>query len=226
MSVKSYLDHRIVSFAADQLEWPFRGEPHIRLQPRDEKAYGSQVQVDPFPCYSHDAGLVKEIAGICETQFPMGFDPTYYILPFEDLSRTNAYSSRHSIYKGDPPYPYEPYMSLSGKRIPLHPAMTRYLVAHEYGHLADYWITYKLGFDESSDEFRKDYAARRGITASFAYGGHRWHTSIGEIIANDFRILVCNVETEFWPHPGIARPEESAIRAFWLDAINDYAFRQ
>ena len=41
-----------------------------------------------------------------------------------------------------------------------------------------------------------------------------------EVFACDFRLLVCDTEPEFWPHPGVPRPEGIlAIRAWWLTAL-------
>jgi hypothetical protein len=51
-----------------------------------------------------------------------------------------------------------------------------------------------------------EYAQLRGCDPATPYGGGTWHKSPGELLANDFRILVAGVEPEFWPHPGSPTP--------------------
>jgi hypothetical protein len=48
--------------------------------------------------------------------------------------------------------------------------------------------------------------------------GGTWHDSACEILACDFRILVTGMEAEFWPHPGIPRPEMVPALRDWWDA--------
>ncbi|MGI8334376.1 hypothetical protein ACRYCC_30870 [Actinomadura scrupuli] len=54
-----------------------------------------------------------------------------------------------------------------------------------------------------------------------AGAGGTWYDGIHEIWACDFRILVCQVETEYWPHPGVPRPEEARGLAGWWSAMAD-----
>lgn len=219
---------RIFAIRHNEVIFPFDGNPFLSIKPRNKKAYGGVETIDPFPCYAHSADLVEETAAKVEALFPMGYMPSYYLLPYETPSRTNGHATRHYISSVEDPAPYEPYIVLSGKRIPLHPAMTRYLVAHEYGHCVNMWIEFKRGLPANGyNEFDREYEAMRGIKSSDHYGGLRWHSSIGEVIANDFRILVCNVEPEFWPHQGIARPEElPQLQQFWGSIVRDFAYRQ
>jgi hypothetical protein len=111
---------------------------------------------------------------------------------------------------------------LCGKRVPPHPAVTRYLVAHEYGHNVEYMLNIARGAQSAWDEALSiEYAQVRGLPDSTLHHGDggNWHDSIHEIIACDFRILVCETEVEFWPHAGIARPEHvPALAAWWAEA--------
>lgn len=37
-----------------------------------------------------------------------------------------------------------------------------------------------------------------------------------ELFANDFRIVVCGIEQEYWPHPGFTHPLKLAkVRKWW-----------
>src|SRR5215208_4010325 len=122
--VSTNLNRRVIAIGTGDLQWPFSRPPYITTRPRHPKAHGYAIDVDPFPCYPHDTALVRETAARVESLFPMGWMPNYYLLPFEEVGRTNGHSNRHSIYiEGEDPSPYEPYIVLSGKRIPLHPAM-------------------------------------------------------------------------------------------------------
>src|SRR5205823_804865 len=107
---------------------------------------------------------------------------------------------------------------LSAKRIPIHPAMTRYLVAHEYGHVVEEWLNERLGNKLHDDTLIGFYRQLRSLDKPRAYGAGEWHRTPGEVFANDFRVLVCGVEPEFWPHPGIERPETSYTIRGWWDA--------
>ena len=55
---------------------------------------------------------------------------------------------------------------LAGKRIPPHPAMTRYLMGHEYGHGVFYHLARLRGFEQDSEGLRKLYQALRPETSS------------------------------------------------------------
>lgn len=193
------LEERIVSVGAGDLRWDWDGKCSLSFSlgnGRSEEVYN----VDPTPGYSHDRELVRLVAGRCEAVFPTLMPTVYGVLGFDDTSRTNGLASKEVDYRGDgTPKPYVGVVTLLGKRIPLHPGMTRYLVAHEYGHIADFHLCHVLGLEANGLDV--DYARMRGIECDSRYGPGRWHTNIGEVIANDFRIVVAGVEREFWPHP-------------------------
>lgn len=213
------LEDRIHLIQAGDLHWPFEGGPRWKTRPN--VGYVRENLVDPFPCYPHDMDLVTRLAEEVEYFWPVEVPPAWYLVEFEEPSRTNGWAfsgehynrpDRHDGHEAD----LEPVIALLGKRIPIHPAMTRYLVGHEYGHVVDYFLQRQLKLTE--EKFHKEYAQMRGVENRTDYGGQRWHTNIGEIIANDFRVIITGLEKDFWPHPGVKHPLDSPIVVkFWKD---------
>jgi hypothetical protein len=212
------LRERIHLLTNEHLNWDWEGSPAYKLRTPGSD-WSHSVRVDPFPCYAHNWELVYRTAKLVELEFPIGFKPHYFLLSHEALARTNGEATRNNIYGTGSihPMPYVPVIVLSGKRTPLHPAMTRYLVAHEYGHCVDNWINFCLGKD--FDCLDQDYASMRQIQHNQDYGGQKWHTNIGEII--DFRVTVCRTEIEFWPHD--VPMNTPPVVDFWSDARAKYS---
>lgn len=162
--------------------------------------YHSSVEVDPFPCYAHNNAVVEAEVRDIEAKIDLPFKPRYFVLPYEGASRTNGYADGNE-YHGENP---QPYIVLQGKRICIHPAITRYLVAHEFGHVVQVNLQHflKLKWDEFCEFYAKEV---RKIPYEKRYGGLHWHINTGEIIANDIRVGVLGKEAEFWPHE-VAHP--------------------
>lgn len=202
-----------------KLSWSFNTEKPYYITP-----YRS-VSVDPTPCYPHDRQLVIEMVEQVEATFRLLVPPHYFILNHETFERTNGWATYESAWnkKTQKWDGHTPFITLAGKRIPPHPAMTRYLVAHEYGHCVEYHMLRAQGKDPHSKDIETEYAKLRGLKMC-NYGPGDWHHSPVELIANDFRLLVAKVELEFWPHPGIKRPEEvPAVVEFWQSAVAEYS---
>lgn len=214
---------------AEEGRWQFRGSALTWCPPY---RYGHTSTFDPFPAYPHqaaDAGrAAAHVAGCC----PPLWDVDCYLADCEEDSRSNGHSNIHEDghYENGTWVKDEPsgMILLSGKRIPPHPAMTRYLVAHEYGHNVEYMLNHVRGARHTPgcDELEREYAVMRGLPAASVHHGEggTWHDSACEILACDFRITVCDVEAEFWPHPGIPRPEAvPAVRGWWDEALRQLA---
>lgn len=193
-----------------------------------DRHYRRTFYVDAFPGYPHDEALVRNmLLTTVEPTFPLPkpFAPSVYLLSHESVSRTNGQAHHERMYNAEwneddeSQRPWRSAIILSGKRIPPHPAMTRYLVGHEYGHVVEDWLIRTRHERESSNDLLLEYAEARGLGPSgftIRADGGRWHRAIQEIFACDFRLLVAGVEPEFWPHPGVARPEDvPSIQAFW-----------
>ena len=207
----------VIEVTRDDLRWNLGdGTPTAKIP-------GGRTEVDPFPCYPHDLDLVRATLADVEAAARLPMVPAaIYVLHVEALSRTNGWASPEYEWDEDAgKWDYTPgTIVLSGKRIPLHPAMTRYLVSHEYGHHVEYAISKARGLDPHQEELREEYAKIRRLDAEecMAYGGGLWHTNVGELFANDFRILVAEQETEFWPHPGFTRPQKlKGVQRFWSE---------
>jgi hypothetical protein len=189
-----------------------------------EGPYTSSVKVDPFPGYAHNADLVKSHAEKVLTDFPIRRLVRFFLPAYEVLERVNGWCRCVRDYDNDQKdeqgrFAWNVSIIFSGKRIPPHPAMTRYLVAHEYGHAVERAIEHRRCIDERNGVLRDEYVKLRAsnINPDISYGGRTWHATWSEIFANDFRILVTNTELEFWPHPGFARPEEVPGLKEWWD---------
>lgn len=202
--------------ATDDLQWGFQeAQPGFQVP---SGSYTRRVNVDPFPCYSHDREIVEVEAARVAKAFPLPSDVTICILDREPLERTNAWCDCSNIWSGkeETPPRWTATIVMAGKRIPPHPAMTRYLVAHEYGHAV---ARHLKGSEDDKRTLYDEYQRVRGFTTARSYGGGTWHASVEELFANDFRILVVGAEVEFWPHPGFARPEGvPAIVEYWKKA--------
>lgn len=219
----------VVSMTRGVIVWPFRGEPFIPLGSRHHRR---TVVVDPMPAYPHEQTLVAQCLKSASTSWPVHWPVTLYVLPVEDVGRTNGSTFVDYDYSvGEVNnHPVTAYIALSAKRIQPHPAMTRYLVIHEYAHvLEDYLNTAVRGNHLGSTETEQEYAELRGLKVQDDMGGGLWHSSPCEIMANDFRLLVAGVEPEYWPHPGIDRPAvvgTALLRGWWdeqLRAIRERA---
>ena len=212
-------DERFVVETLTELKWNFGSERPLMVIGH------SSESVDPFPGYAHDEQLVAEFLKKAIDAFPVGGHPVQcFCLKYETVSRTNGTASYFYVKDGE----YAPYIVLSGKRIPPMQSMTRYLAAHEYGHVVDEWICRQMECDKDwpVTKFDKEYAEVRGVFPESAYGGGNWHKNIGEIIANDFRILMCGVEVDFWPHP-CPHPLElgdSRLVDYWQKLREQYRF--
>ncbi len=166
---------------------------------------GLDINVDPCPAYAHDTLLVESEFARLQEIAPLHYTPDVYILAYECLSRCNGWAEEYSNQ-----------LVLSAKRTPIHPAMTRYLMSHEYGH----FVEYRLKDIRNDRDLLKKYREIRGGDLTFKPG--RWHLSTQELFANDFRVLVSGREVDFWPHPDFPHPTKlDKIQDFWADAVEE-----
>jgi hypothetical protein len=194
--------------------------------------HGYRTTFDPCPGYAHDLDTVRRAAEHVEARVPLLWPVNLYVADREPTARSNGHSNVHADghYEGDEwvKDPPSGLILLAGKRIPPHPAMTRYLVAHEAGHNVE-WMLVSLrdGVKHLHDGgLMREYVGARGLSPESLHHGEcgTWHNSATEIFACDFRILVCGVELEFWPHPGVPRPENvDGLGDWWRDAVNRLA---
>jgi hypothetical protein len=202
--------HQITSLA-----WPFRGEPYFNANGGD---YPRQEQCDPFPCYAHPVDRVRQVTELLNEVMPLSGSVDVYLPAFEDPGRTNGWASQQSYYKDKTQF--GALITLSGKRIPLHPAMTRYLMSHEYGHVVQYWVEHTFGLKNLIAAYAKDIRGYEHKTTY--YGGKTWHEAPGEIFANDFRCLVARQELEFWPHEVMMPIWTPKACGFWDVAMDSW----
>lgn len=213
--------NKVISYrASEDLHWSFEGNSCGFVVPSGQ--YTRKVGVDPFPAYAHDHQAVEVELKRATEAFPIPQDVTVCVLDREPTERTNGWCdcNYHWSGKEEKPRKWSATIVLAGKRIPPHPAMTRYLVPHEYGHVVRHYLSWKATDERGeADAVYSEYQKRRGFTTAKSYGGGTWHACVEELFANDFRILVVGAEKEFWPHPGFPRPEGLPdIVKFWEEA--------
>lgn len=230
---------KIELLTPDKVIWPMGRQDNIPEYRCGGGSYERTFKVDPFPCYAHDLERVTIIANMCEEAFPLRDARVgLYLLSHDFIDRINGLTFEDTIYYRDddsewdekiPSYKNDGSVNnlhgqaltiaLAGKRIPIMPAMTRYLVSHEYGHAVFDYAARKLGYkDHEADKLQADYMKLRGIEDwPKHYTGAQWHQSPGEIIANDFRILFTKQEMEFYPHE-CALPNWREPEGLWWKA--------
>lgn len=214
---------RVTLLGDSDLHWPWRnvqgGGPQYAIG-------NSRTLVDPFPCYAHDRELVAETLALVEAALPISAPPFVWILSHEPWERTNGWAQSETDWddEADEWQRVAGHIVLAGKRIPPHPGVTRYLVAHEYGHHVEYALLAARGLQQHEDAVRDEYRALRKLPEQPFYGGRTWHATDGELLANDFRCLVAGVETEFWPHPGFDHPSTvPAVKKWWKKTVKELA---
>ncbi len=215
------LSERVKLFKDSDLHWGFDDKNPTFYVKTPNGKYGSHYSVDPWPCYSHNLDKVTEHAKRSEEIFPVNYNNIYCIFPFECPSRTNGQCSYEYIYNEDDKFavPFEGVICLWGKRIPLCPQMTNYLLYHERNHSLIKYIKFKqLGkdnYEATNNKFDIDYANLRGLDFenSQGYGARKWHLNLGEIIVNDMRICIFDSEPELIIESRMAFPSSLS---FWL----------
>lgn len=200
--------------------WSFDDQgPHYHLG--FDGSHSRQEKVDPAPCYAHDVDAVRAELAHLQRVAPVPVPLGIFVLSHEMRGRTNAWCSEDRVYTKDDRESYPiGIIAMSGKRIPIHPAMTRYLVAHEYGHFVEAFLARHRGLKDGF-RLREHYRALCRPDGLETYGPGKWHQAIGEIFANDFRILIAKREPEFWPHPGVTRPEDELSVIGWWTKVRE-----
>jgi hypothetical protein len=226
----------------ERLIWPLGRQDSVPEYRCGGGSYERTFKVDPFPCYAHDLERAEITAKMCEEAFPLpDARLKFYILSHDFTDRINGLTFEDSIYNHEdgtewdekiPSYKNDGSVNelhgqaitiaLAGKRIPLMPSMTRYLVSHEYGHAAFNYVARKMGYrDHEKDKLEALYMEMRGVEDySKIYTGAQWHRSPGEIIANDFRILFTKQEMEFFPHDcSLPSWHDKPLANWWIAAL-------
>jgi hypothetical protein len=219
---------RVAELDAGDLRWSYVDKaPHWYLEPAIPGNWRRPQAVDPWgPCYRHDPDRVCALLAECVAVAPLITAPvTVYVSIWEGLERTNGWAMEDA-HHGDPPdwwrgpgeKAWEGVIALSGRRVEIHPAITRYVVPHEYGHLVEDALA-RLRYPgdvNGESKLRAEYARVRRLEAITHYGAGTHHLAPGEVFANDFRAYVLEKEREFWPHP--VKPAWQLKRvARWLE---------
>src|ERR1041385_5543763 len=178
----------VISIGDTDLSWGFTDTlPSFAVK---DGSYTHREKVDPFPCYGHNLELVRSELDRTARLFELPFPVYLYVSAFECEGRTNAHASTGYDYdaeKVDGEYPIgNGTIVFSGKRIPIMPSMTRYLVSHEYGHLVEDALKKAKRLDVT------EYAKMRGCEPRGAehYGGGEGGKDIGENFSHEFPLIL------------------------------------
>ena len=215
-------DVSIRRHSAGDLFWDFRsGKPLVNY------AKGRTCEVDPFPAYAHDLATATETLTRVSVRWPLSVPVNVHVLDREEVARSNGFTSEIEKYSEHSDGRSGHFLDsieivLCGKRIPPHPAVTRYLVAHEYGHAVMFAMAAK--YDKSYAAIVDDYAEIRTLEPSGrTVGGGEWHTSPGEVMACDFRLTQTRIESEYWPHLGVPMPGQLPdVVAWWAKTEKEF----
>lgn len=190
---------------AHHLKWSFDGgDPYFEYGGWGDTP--ARAEVDPFPCYAHNASMVRYLLDRIEAICPINNSITTYISHYEFLSRSNGFAQDFDTHGS---------IVLSGKRQPIISQMTRYIVGHEYGHHIEFALDRKFGHEKTCERYLK-----LRPKANRDYGARKWHSNIRELFANDFRILVLKQEEEYWPHPGFEHPHWCPdVIKYWAETL-------
>ena len=227
----------ITFLTPNDLCWPLGVQDTTPQYTFGSGTHQRSLKVDPYPAYPHDLELVERTLGHCMDVFPLKAAKFgLWVLSHDLIDRINGLTYEdYEYYREDgsdwedmiPRYDGSGEMrkfygqaisiAMAAKRVPIHPAMTRYLVSHEYGHAAFYAVARAMGYKDSErDKLEAKYMELRGIEDyAKKYRGGDWHRNPGEIIANDFRILFTKQEMEFWPHDCCPLPAWSQPEGKW-----------
>jgi hypothetical protein len=218
-------EDRIFGVSANDLAWGFDARPpRFTIGKNSASKWTTSVEVDPAPCYPHNAVTVCKHVKFVEEAFPIKYQPFWYLPSYDGVGGYNGITYHGHDYDDKDQhdrYANHAWIVLNGKRIPLHPAMTRYLVAHEYGHAVEVDIAHRLYTEkEPRGPLMEMYSEMRGMKNPTSYGPGTWHLAPAEVFANDFRILVTGTENEFWPHDVPHPTEVPAVVAWWNEQIS------
>lgn len=215
-----------------EARWSFRDEHPIWQHGK----FGTTAVCDPFPAYPHTLAVVSETAARVADRCPPLWNVDLFVADLEERGRSNGFSNCTIDGRYDDAGEWvrdqpKGLIWLSGKRVPPHPAVSRYLVAHEYGHNVEWMLNYATSGpkDLHSDDLVRQYATLRGLPPETVHhgAGGRWHNSATEIFACDFRVIICDVEAEYWPHLGIPTPRDLGhghdVWAWWAEAVDELA---
>jgi hypothetical protein len=209
----------VEEYGSDELEWSY----HSRIP--KFRAGSLTFNADPFPGYAHNKGVVEQTAKLCYAAVKNHI-PVYVHLPaFDQDGGTNGFTHLDQDYDNERKkwVPKENHIVLLGKRTPLHPAMSRFIMAHEYGHAVEDWMIALWDYDQHNDDFLEYYRDKRGLSPFQALRGtgpNEWWRAVAEIFADDFRILCTGIEEEHWPHGTVPRPEYvNGLSTWWDDAM-------
>ncbi len=222
------------SLSADDLNWSDSSVASFSI---GAGSHRRSLPVNPRPAYPHDLRRATDVLMMCEELHPLADSPgEMNVLTRDFLTGYNGYAMPDAIYNKPDGSDWSTKIlcacgcgkmlqqsglaltiTLAGKSVPPMPSMTRYLVTHEYGHCAWYHSERTRGW--SSSDRKKTEAEYMKIRGHKDWvDGKGWHQLAGEVIANDFRVLVTQTEVEHWPHDVEQVDRSNPIYEWWQES--------
>jgi hypothetical protein len=240
----------VAEIGYSDIRWSYDSDPTVQPRKHFGNGLSHNTKVAPMPAYAHDVAQVRELLEECHEQAPLCAPVTVSVLHLLDARNTNGWAQQqweyYSCYSpakcecdviadGEKKRSrnWDGVIVLSGRTTEIHPAIARYVVAHEYGHIVEDALALIRHDDgKSADAGRavlREWAKVRRIpdeAFDLPYGPTTHHLIPSEVFANDFRFML-GFETEWWPHHDVVPPlgSRGTARAqrWWEAALDDLA---
>lgn len=240
---------QVVSLGFEEIKWGYGEEPMMEPRCFFGRGRGYSFKIDPAPVYGHDLGQIEELLEACHADAPLCNPVTVNVLRVSDKRGSNGWAQQNWSYHDchtpddcqcDVELPdgktrrrnWDGVIALSGRTTEIHPAIARYVVPHEYGHIAEdalALIRHDDGSADPGDALLSEWAKVRRIPQEFfelPYGTTTHHLIPREVFANDFRFAL-GYETEWWPHDEVVPPlgarGTKRAQTWWEEALAQLA---
>jgi len=238
-------ERQVVSLGFEDIRWGYGDDPVIEPHKFFGNKRGYSTKIEPAPVYGHDIGRVEFLLDECHRLAPLCAPVSVNVMHVVDRRGSNGWAQQVFDYDCHTPERcqcktstgktrnWDGVIALSGRTTEIHPAIARYVVPHEYGHIAeDALALIRYGHEDTSQPdalLIKEWAKVRRLPEEcfrLSYGMTTHHLMPKEVFANDFRHAL-GFETEWWPHDEVVPPlgarGTKRAQTWWDDALGQLA---